>query len=103
MTSEFMAPTTSQPEPVRDSGTRRVGPVRRFLAPIKEASGLPKWVLYGALAVVAVYVILAVFAPLISPYTFDQYKDAAGHRFPKSINGGHPSAQHLFGTNVMST
>ena len=46
------------------------------------------------------FIILAIFAPLISPYAFDQYKTTEGVRFIKQAA---PSAQHLFGTNVMST
>jgi peptide/nickel transport system permease protein len=47
-----------------------------------------------------IFLILAVFAPLIAPYGFDQYKTAEGVRFVKQQA---PSAAHLFGTNVMST
>lgn len=77
----------------------RFASARRMLAPVAEARGLPKWVLYIGLGLVAVFVIFAAFAPLISPYSFDQYKDAAG-RFPKEAA---PSAAHWFGTNIMAT
>jgi peptide/nickel transport system permease protein len=46
------------------------------------------------------FLILALFAPLISPYAFDQYRAADGVRFVKQQA---PSAAHPFGTNVMST
>jgi peptide/nickel transport system permease protein len=49
---------------------------------------------------VLLFVAFAAFAPWISPYDFDQYKDAAGHQFPKT---GPPSGDHWFGTNIMQT
>ena len=45
------------------------------------------------------FVLLALFAPLISPYDFDQYQ-ANGHRFPQLAA---PSSEHLMGTTVQST
>jgi peptide/nickel transport system permease protein len=101
MTSEFMTSTTNTVDAPTPSARR--GPLRnlrRMLAPVGEARGLPKWVLYIGLAIVAVFAIFAIFAPLISPYRFDAYKTASGVRFPKS---GAPSAAHWFGTNIMST
>jgi peptide/nickel transport system permease protein len=80
-------------------GGRLVG-LRRTIAPIREARGLPKWVLYFGVALVLLFVVFAMFAPWISPYDFDQYRDAAGHQFPKT---GPPSGDHWFGTNIMQT
>jgi peptide/nickel transport system permease protein len=74
--------------------------LRRLLAPVAEARGLPKWVLYIGLALVLIFVVFAIFAPWISPYGFDQYLDSHGHRFPKTAP---PSGAHWFGTNIMST
>jgi peptide/nickel transport system permease protein len=72
----------------------------RFLAPIREARGVPKWVLWAGIAITLFFVILALFAPLISPYDFDEYQTASGERFGKQQ---HPSADHPFGTNVLGT
>jgi peptide/nickel transport system permease protein len=47
-----------------------------------------------------IFVILAIFAPWIAPYGFEQYKDATGHTFPKT---GHPSGSHWLGTNIRQT
>ena len=69
------------------------------LRPIGEARGTPRWILYSGLGIVAFFVILAVFAPLIAPYGFDQVS-ADGVRFPKQAP---PDSQHLFGTTVQST
>ena len=71
----------------------------RWVGPMLEARGLAKWILIGGITIVAVFVILAIFAPLIAPYGFDQVADSAG-RFPKQ---GHPDSAHIFGTTVQST
>jgi peptide/nickel transport system permease protein len=97
-------PTWQGPETEVDAppASQRTGPLRtlrRALEPVREARGLPKWTLYVGIAIVTVFVIMAVFAPWISPYKFDQYQTSAGVRFPKS---GHPSGAHPFGTNVIS-
>jgi peptide/nickel transport system permease protein len=72
----------------------------RLFAPIRAARGVPKWVLIAGVAITFVFVVLAVFAPWIAPYDFDQYRTAAGERFPKQTA---PASDHLFGTNVMAT
>ena len=101
MTSEFMAPTAAAPEgPTGSVGRGRARGLRRALAPIREARGLPKWVLYIGIFLVLIFVVFAIFAPWISPYKFDQYLTSSGQRFPKS---GPPSGSHWFGTNIMDT
>ncbi|HEU5033195.1 MAG TPA: ABC transporter permease [Mycobacteriales bacterium] len=100
MTSEFMAPgggVTETPLAVRRG---RFTGLRRAIAPVAQARGLPKWVLYIGSVLVLMFVVFAIFAPWISPYSFDQYQDSHGHRFPQSAP---PSPQHWFGTNIMST
>ena len=71
----------------------------RTFEPIRKASGTPKWMLYTGIAIVALFVFLAIFAPLVSPYDFDQFS-SGGERFPKQ---GHPGGSHLMGTTVQST
>jgi len=87
--------TQSAPLPVR-----RKGWLSRIATPIREARGMPRWVFWAGLGITALFVVLAVAAPLISPYPFDEYRNAAGERFPKQ---GAPSLEHLFGTTVQST
>jgi peptide/nickel transport system permease protein len=72
----------------------------RFFAPIREARGVPRWVLWAGIVITTFFVVLALFAPLISPYDFDEYRTASGERFGKQQ---HPSADHPFGTNVLGT
>jgi peptide/nickel transport system permease protein len=72
----------------------------RFFAPIREARGVPRWVLWAGVVITLFFVVLALFAPVISPYDFDEYRTATGERFGKQQ---HPSADHPFGTNVLGT
>ena len=72
----------------------------RMFAPLREARGVPKVIVWTGAVITLTFVVLAIFAPAISPYAFDQYKTNAGVRFVKQQP---PSAEHPFGTNVMST
>jgi peptide/nickel transport system permease protein len=71
----------------------------RWLQPVAEARGVPRWILWTGVGIVAFFTILAIFAPLIAPYGFDQVS-ADGMRFPKQ---GSPDSTNLFGTTVQST
>ena len=42
-----------------------------------EARGLSKWILIAGIVIVAFFLILAIFAPLIAPYGFDQVSEGA--------------------------
>ena len=77
----------------------RLAGLRRLGDRIQEARGVPRWILYVGIAIVVFFVVLAIFAPLIAPYGFDQVS-ADGTRFPKQTA---PSSEHLFGTTVQST
>ena len=71
----------------------------RWAKPVTEIRGLSKWMLISGIVLVAFFLILAIFAPVIAPYGFDQVS-ADGVRFPKQA---HPDSMHLFGTTVQST
>src|SRR3954451_17872972 len=71
----------------------------RWVKPMTEARGLSKWMLIAGIVIVAFFLILAIFAPLIAPYGFDQVS-ADGVRFAKQA---HPDSMHLFGTTVQAT
>jgi peptide/nickel transport system permease protein len=71
----------------------------RWFKPLTEVRGLPRWLLISGVVIVLFFVILAVFAPLIAPYGFDEVT-ADGVRFPKQAS---PDSTHLFGTTVQST
>src|SRR5918997_4725619 len=85
------------PSSIRGGGTEVRMP--RILKPFTQATGMPRWLLFSGVAIVGFFVVLAVFAPWIAPYGFDQVS-ADGVRFPKQ---GSPDGQHLFGTTVQST
>ena len=90
--------TTAEPSAVPPRERRRV-PGARLLGQIRQAEGAPKRLLYIGTAIVALFLILAIFAPQIAPYGFDQV-ESHGVRFPKQAP---PSWSHPFGTTVQST
>jgi peptide/nickel transport system permease protein len=69
-----------------------------LVSPFSKTSGLGRWMLVIGIAITAVFIIFALFAPWIAPYGFDQYT-ANGVRFAKV---GPPSGDHLFGTDTLS-
>ena len=81
------------------AGIGRLSGLRRLGRDVHEARGVPKWILYSGLGIVAFFVILAIFSAQIAPYGFDQIA-ANGSPFPKQAP---PSGAHLFGTTVQST
>ncbi len=56
--------------------------------------------LWAGIVITLFFVILALFAPWISPYDFDEYRTADGERFGTQQP---PSGDHPFGTNVSGT
>jgi peptide/nickel transport system permease protein len=78
---------------------RRTVGIRRALAPIADARGTARTLLLVGAGVTLFFVLMAILAPVISPYGFDQYK-SGGVRFAQLA---HPSHMHLFGTTVQST
>jgi peptide/nickel transport system permease protein len=60
---------------------------------------MPRAMLWVGAAITAGFILMALLAPLVAPYSFDQYK-ADGRRFPQLA---HPSVDHLMGTTVQST
>ena len=93
-------PTGIAPPTAPVERPRRVGALGRLWAPIREARGIPRAVVWTGIVITLAFVLLAIFAPLVAPYDFDTYRDADGVRFVKQQA---PSAEHPFGTNVMST
>ncbi|MGH3356146.1 MAG: ABC transporter permease [Nocardioidaceae bacterium] len=70
--------------------------IRSLLAPIRQTSGMGRWVLVAGLLITGVFVVMAVFAPWIAPYGFAQAQDESGRSFPKVAP---PGGDHLFGTD----
>jgi peptide/nickel transport system permease protein len=71
------------------------GVLRTLARPFTETAGLARWMLVVGVLVTAVFVICALFAPWLAPYGFAQ-SSSGGVSFPKV---GHPSSEHLFGTD----
>jgi peptide/nickel transport system permease protein len=74
--------------------------VARATKPIREAHGVARTMLWTGFGITVFFVILALFAPWISPYNFNQYKYDNGVRFPQLA---HPSSKHWMGTTVQSS
>jgi peptide/nickel transport system permease protein len=91
--------TAAAPSARTPYGRARLIALGRATKPIREATGIARGMLWAGAAITLFFVVLAVFAPLISPYAFNQYK-SNGVRFPQL---GHPSSAHWMGTTVQSS
>ncbi|RKS80098.1 peptide/nickel transport system permease protein [Motilibacter peucedani] len=69
-----------------------------LLGAVRSARGIPRWLLYVGVLLSLLFVVMAVFAPLIAPYGFDQYT-SGGTRFDKLAG---PDSHHWMGTTVQS-
>jgi len=69
------------------------------MKPMFEARGLSRWILIAGIVIVFFFVVMAIFAPQLAPFGFDQVADSNG-RFPKQSP---PDGTHLLGTTVQST
>lgn len=74
---------------------------RRLRVPVpavmRQAHGLQRFMLLLGFGLMAVFLLIAVFAPWIAPYDFDAVRDADGVKFGTQQA---PSAAHWFGTTV---
>jgi peptide/nickel transport system permease protein len=66
-----------------------------LISPFRNTSGLARWILVTGLLITAFFLVLAVFAPWIAPYDFNQ-QTVNGVKLPKMAP---PSSAHWFGTN----
>jgi peptide/nickel transport system permease protein len=71
------------------------GVLKSLARPFTDTVGLARWMLVFGVALTAVFVVCAVFAPWLAPYGFAQ-STVDGVRFPKT---GAPSSEHWFGTD----
>ena len=80
---------------------RRVVPpgLKRAFVPVRDARGMTRAMLFAGAGITAFFIVLALFAPLVSPYAFDTFQSGGG-RFPQLAA---PSPDHLMGTTVQST
>jgi peptide/nickel transport system permease protein len=89
----------AQAEPLPAPRRRLVG-LRRAFAPVAEARGMTRTMLWLGTAITAGFILLALLAPVIAPYEFDQFRSPEEGRFAQLEA---PSRDHLMGTNVQST
>src|SRR6201990_3694369 len=83
------APTTGQPK-------RKGNLFTKIAGPYKQSHGIQRFMLVTGSVVTLIIILLAIFAPLVAPYSFNTYQDAAG-RFPTQ---GHPTGRNHWGTTV---
>src|SRR6478735_4633299 len=69
---------------------------KRLLMPYRQSHGVQRFMLVAGTIGTVLLLVCAIFAPMIAPYSFDTYQDAAG-RFPTQ---GHPSPRNHWGTTV---
>lgn len=69
--------------------------LKRLFRPFTDTTGLARWMLVLGIILTAAFLVCAIFAPWLAPYSFAQ-SSADGVRFPKT---GAPSAEHWFGTD----
>jgi peptide/nickel transport system permease protein len=69
--------------------------MKDVLRSIWNTEGMARWILVAGVVITVVFLVLAIFAPWIAPYGFDQ-TTVDGVRLPKLAP---PSSEHWFGTN----
>jgi peptide/nickel transport system permease protein len=91
-------PQLTQPHPKRPLHTKR--PLLARLPVVRElrqSVGLQRGMLVVGLIIVGLFLITAIFAPLIAPFGFSQLSDASGRNFGAQ---NPPSSTHLLGTTT---
>ena len=78
----LMAVTTPDGDVDRSRGDARLAAVRRAFAPVTEARGMTRTMLWLGAGITLAFVLIALLAPVISPYDFDTF-EANGKRFPQ--------------------
>jgi peptide/nickel transport system permease protein len=87
-----VTPTPAPPAPERRRSWRTLPVVLQ----LRQSVGLQRGMLVAGLVLTGIFVLTAVFAPLLAPYEYNQLRDANG---PFGAQA-HPSANHLLGTTV---
>ncbi|HEU4543860.1 MAG TPA: ABC transporter permease [Jiangellaceae bacterium] len=92
--------TTPAPGPAAEHapGRNRVRRVLRGIArPFRQSYGVARFMLVTGIVLTIIMVLMAIFAPLIAPYGFNQVAYDDGERFGNHLP---PGADHIFGTTV---
>src|SRR6476659_6806446 len=95
MTTSTKAPAgTTAPVPV--GKRRRTGRDLPVVHQFRQSVGLQRGMLVAGLVLTALFLLTAIFAPLLAPYGFNQLSDASGTFGAQQP----PSSEHLLGTTV---
>jgi peptide/nickel transport system permease protein len=84
--------TAPAPAPRARRGWRRLPVVRQ----VQQSVGLQRGMLVAGLVLSAVFLLIAIVAPLLAPYEYNQLRDATGPFGAQE----EPSAEHWLGTTV---
>ncbi|HYH25315.1 MAG TPA: ABC transporter permease [Blastococcus sp.] len=87
------ATAAAAPSPGRRRRGRRGLPLIRQ---VRQSVGLQRGMLVAGLVLTGIFLLTALFAPLLAPYGYDQLRDSSGPFGAQQ----EPSAQHLLGTTV---
>ena len=82
--------------PKTEPARRRGNILTKLAAPYRQSHGVQRFMLVSGTIVSILLIVCAIFAPLIAPFSFDTYQDAAG-RFPTQ---GEPTDRNHWGTTV---
>lgn len=96
MTATTSVTGSADKPPVAEPPRRRASILSRIAAPFRESHGIQRFMLVTGTAVSLALIVMAIFAPLLAPYSFDTYQDAQG-RFPTQ---GEPTDRNHWGTTV---
>ena len=89
--------TGSPDTPPEVAPPRRRSLWQRITAPFRQSHGVQRFMLVGGTLMSLVFIVMAIFAPLIAPYGYSQQGDAQGD-FPRQ---GEPSDRNTWGTTVL--
>ncbi|WP_019135157.1 ABC transporter permease [Cellulomonas massiliensis] len=94
-----LTPEPTAPAPVAVAVPERAAWWRRLpvVHQLRQSVGVQRTMLVLGLVLMAVFLLSAIFAPLLAPYGFSQLRDASGEAFGAQQP---PSAEHLLGTTV---
>src|SRR5438270_12172636 len=101
MATSSTTPTGSTGAPTQDAeetAPRRKWSWRRLpvVHQLRQSVGLQRGMLIAGLVLTGVFVLTAIFAPLLAPYGYGQLRDAGGNFGAQDP----PSSSHLLGTTV---
>ncbi|HLM04934.1 MAG TPA: ABC transporter permease [Blastococcus sp.] len=85
-------PTVPVAPPVTRGGWRRLPVIHQ----LRQSVGLQRAMLVAGLALCGLFVLVAIFAPLLAPYEFNQLRDPSGSFGAQQA----PSSEHWLGTTV---